>query len=86
MQVTRTRKFTVNMGNYESLATEASVTVDTDNYPVSLWPEKGREENVFDFVESLLDKALAADLEEAGRLTDVRTSFVLQDTTLTGNN
>lgn len=79
MQVTRSRKFTVNMGNYESLATDASVTLDSETEV-----PKGRDP--FEYAEELLSAALAADLEEAGRLTDVRTSFILQDTTLTGNN
>lgn len=76
MILTRSREFTVNMGNYESCKIGASVTVDTEK----LSPEDYAQYKVsdaFNLAEVLLDEALASDLNEAKELTNTKDSFVL---------
>ena len=58
------------MGNYESLRTSASIEFNLDDANQSL-------EDAVPLLDSMLDKALAADLKEAAVLTDVRNSYVL---------
>lgn len=56
------------MGNYESLKTGARVEVEVigDDY-----------QSAFLAADDLLKRALAADLENAGEITDVRNSYIL---------
>lgn len=66
MQLTRTREFVVNMGNYESFRTSATVEVDLFEIDQAEYE-----------AEILLDAALKADLLEAASLSDVRNTYIL---------
>lgn len=71
MKLTRTREFVVNMGNYESFRTSATVEVDyygEDNPSVMLANRVAEEQ---------LDAALKNDLASAASLSDVRNTYVL---------
>jgi len=74
----RSREFTVNMGNYESMKTGAKVSVDTDSAEfkvlVATYPDLS---NSNDILEALLDAALKQDLTELGELTHTNNSFIL---------
>lgn len=73
MKLTRERRFTINMGNYESFTSSASIEVDLETF--------ASEENPYTaaakFADEKLDAILASDLKEAKELTDVRNSYVL---------
>lgn len=75
MILTRSREFTVNMGNYESCKIGASVAINTDD----MKPAEGEltMEQVYAVADDLLDQALASDLNEARELTHTEDSFVL---------
>lgn len=75
MKITRERKYTVNMGNYESLVIGGSVELDTDEVA------HGENENVLDAAascaDSYLDQILAAEVKEAQELTHFDKSYIL---------
>lgn len=80
MIIERSREFTVNMGNYESLKLGAKVTLDSKDYVPSLDEAKEPQkvtEFLIDSAEGILQQALAADMTEAGALTHTDNSFVL---------
>lgn len=64
MIVTRHRELTINMGNYESLKTGASVQYDTEQYTSA-------------DIDVKLDALLAPDLKDAAEITQVHDSYVL---------
>lgn len=66
MELTRTREFVINIGNYESFRTLASVKVDGLDIIMAE-----------DRAEQLLDAALKNDLLEAAKLSNVRDTYVL---------
>lgn len=70
MKLTRTRGHVINMGNYESLRTEATVELDLEG--MTKIPQ-----SAYDKADELLAAALASDLKEAGKLTDVTDSYIL---------
>lgn len=75
LKITRSRAFVVNMGNYESFRTEASLETDI---PVSaLYADDSIKRDYLDAVDAELDKILRADLEDAASLTDVKNSYIL---------
>lgn len=70
--VTVSKKFTVNMGNYESYSPEFTVELsipEAENYAGHL--ELLREAS------DIVDAAAYADLTEAAATTDVRNSYIL---------
>ena len=70
MKLTRTRGHVINMGQYESFRTEATVEVEV--------PEGATfTQEFYDRADGFLAAALAADLETAKRLTTVDTSYVI---------
>lgn len=72
MKLTRERKLTVNMGNYESLVIGASVEVEVNN------PDDSVEYlAACARADDLLDLAIAKDLAQAQKLTYTKDSFVL---------
>lgn len=75
MNLTRSREYTVNMGNYESVKIGASVTVDTDQLVIA--EGTSPQEAGIAFAEQVLEQALAADVKEASELTATRDSFIL---------
>lgn len=73
MIITKSREYTVNMGNYESLKFGGSVSLDTDDVMAAgLGPEK-----VIEIIEDKLTQVLAEDLAEARALTNTKDSYVL---------
>lgn len=68
MKLTRTREFVVNMGNYESFRSSATVELED---PATLFDMTTAR------ADQLLDEAIEKDLKEAANLTDVRNSFIL---------
>jgi len=66
VKLTRTRKFVINMSNYESFHSEATVEVDEPNEYIAT-----------DKANRLLDAALKNDLLEAASLSDVRNTYIL---------
>lgn len=66
MKLTRTREFVVNMGNYESFRTSATVEVIEETLV-----EAERKAELF------LDVALKDDLQSAASLSDVRNTYIL---------
>jgi hypothetical protein len=66
LKLTRTREFVVNMGNYESFRTSA--TVEIESYDIETAEGKA---------EILLDAALKDDLQSAANLSDVRNTYIL---------
>ena len=73
MIITKSREFTVNMGNYESLKIGASVSVDTADVPIG----KTTDQEIFDWIEEKLTAVIAEDLAEAKALTNTKDSYVL---------
>lgn len=69
MKLTRTREFVVNMGNYESFRTSATVEL----YDPMITHITDLEQEA----EKILDEALKQDLLDAARLSDVRNTYVL---------
>lgn len=71
LKLTRTRGHVVNMGNYESLRTEATVEM-------TVGPENpGDMDKFYKAMDIMLEKALARDLKESGALTNVEDSYIL---------
>jgi hypothetical protein len=66
LKLTRTRRFTVNMGNYESFVTEAIVEVD--GFTIEEADKKA---------DYLLDEALKSDLQYAAKLSNVKDTYIL---------
>jgi hypothetical protein len=75
VKISRTRAYTVNMGNFESFRTEATVEVDTDKIVI----EEGTapQDAGFEYADKLLTQALAKDLSEAAQVTLTKDSFIL---------
>lgn len=76
MILTRSREYTVNMGNYESVKIGGSITVDSEK----MAGEDGVEplpSELQAIVETALDNLLAGDVKEASELTATRDSFIL---------
>jgi hypothetical protein len=74
LSLKKTRRLTVNLGGYESFASEATVEVPVYNENSSL---KDAYTEAALSADHLLDRVMEADLKEAAKLTDVRNSFVL---------
>lgn len=70
MNVTRTRSHVINMGNYESFRTEATVTMEVER------PSQVDQE-FHDLMDAVLTRALNADLEEASKLTTYAESYAI---------
>jgi len=68
MKLTRTREHVINLGNYESFRTSASVE---DTVTPELFDESITK------ADKLLDQALKNDLLEAAELSDVKNTYVL---------
>lgn len=69
MILRKSREFTINMGNYESVKIGASVEIDPD--------EVDRDVDPRAFIEDKLDQLMEADVKEASELTSTRDSFIL---------
>lgn len=69
MILRKSREFTINMGNYESVKIGASVEIDPD--------EIGKDIDSQSFLDDRLDQVLAEDIAEASALTNTRDSFIL---------
>jgi hypothetical protein len=74
MIVERSREFTVNMGNYESVKIGARVTLDPEEFPEL---QGATLEASHAKADELLDDMLAADVKEVSELTATRDSFIL---------
>jgi hypothetical protein len=76
VKFTRERKYTVNMGNYESLTFGGSVELDTDSVVY-----EHEKEDAIDaasrLADDLLDQIMAAEIKEARELTNTKDSFIL---------
>lgn len=73
MILEKSREFTVNMGNYESMKIGARVTVE----PKDMAHPSANFADLNDFADKLLGDALAKDVKEVSDLTHTRDSFVL---------
>lgn len=71
MILRKSREFTVNMGNYESVKIGASVELDSEKHTTTYSSDLNVE------ADCVLDAAIRKDLEEAAELTETRNSFVL---------
>lgn len=73
MILRKSREFTVNMGNYESVKIGAAVELDTKDY--------GNADVGIDWLnteaDKILEQVLAQDIHEASELTATRDSFIL---------
>lgn len=76
MKITRTRGYTINMGNYESFKTEATVELEVVEHSDPKI-EAQRHEEGFAKAEQLLTLALRKDLSEAAEVTLTQNSFIL---------
>ena len=74
MKLTRTRAYTINMGNYESFRTEATVELDDIE---NLGPDEPAMQAANEKAERMLSQALAKDIAEAAEVTLTQNSFVL---------
>jgi hypothetical protein len=70
MLLSRSRKFVINLGNYESFATEATVSDISFEFASEFDAANKKAEH-------LLDIALKADLEKAGEISSVANTYVL---------
>lgn len=75
MIITKSREYTVNMGNYESLKFGASVTLDTTDVDISA--NNPSFEECVQWVEDRLTAVLAEDMSEARVLTNTKDSYIL---------
>lgn len=73
MILRKTREFTVNMGNYESVKIGASVELNSAEYGNADVGEKWLSEEA----DKLLEQVMAEDIAEASALTNTRDSFIL---------
>jgi hypothetical protein len=74
MILTKSREYTVNMGNYESLKFGASVEVETDQLAI---PEGTAPSDAgIVYADQLLVDALREDIRKASELTGVGTSYI----------
>lgn len=66
--ITRTKRLVINMGNYESYATEVSVElpVETGDYLEAIME-----------AERVVNRSLMDDVKEAASISDVRNTYVL---------
>lgn len=76
MIITRSREFTVNMGNYESCKIGATVSVDTDTMAVPADSDLVGYDYAKQFADEKLADLLAADLEEAADLSNTKDTFI----------
>jgi hypothetical protein len=67
MKLTRTREFVINMGNYESFRTSATVEVEIESNVLTANDKANR----------MLDQSLADDLKSAAKLSNVKDTYVL---------
>jgi hypothetical protein len=65
------KKFTVNMGNYESYSPEFSVELQAKSNGIADIKE------AFSTAHAYVDQAAYKDLEEAARVSDVRNTYIL---------
>lgn len=72
MKITRTREVKVNMGNYESFMTGATVEVDVQGNQL-----ESDYREAFQMAEELLTMALAHDIKEASEVTLTKDSYIL---------
>ena len=73
MNVTRSREYTINMGNYESLKIGASITFDSEEQNGVL----GEGEELHQFLDKALDVLLEDEVKEAQELTHTKDSYIL---------
>lgn len=73
MILRKSREYTVNMGNYESVKIGAAIEIDTKE----LVEVPDKEVDVMGFMDKYLDNMIAEDVKEAAELTTTRDSFIL---------
>lgn len=74
VKVTKSKRIVINMGNYESYATEVSVDIPLDD------PNPGLEREYLEALEMadrIINASLIEEVEEAARVSDVRNTYVL---------
>lgn len=76
MRITQNKKFTVNLGEYESYSFGAEVSVDTEEYPDST------PEQLSDLCGRLLEDQLVESVQEASELTRNKKSIFYGATTV----
>lgn len=75
MILRKSREFTVNMGNYESVKLGASVEIDSDILARAEGTSPVEAAN--EYADKVLDEVQAEDIKEAASLTNTRDSFIL---------
>lgn len=79
MKVSKSKRLTVNMGNYESVALNASMEIDSDvdgDALAELGLDTWDTSEVKTFLDQQLDTLMSSDVEEAAELTANDDSFV----------
>jgi len=77
MKLTRTRTYTINMGNYESFRTEATVEIDVNPSEPGQVALQNEYMGANEIAEKILALALAKDIAEAAEVTLTQNSFIL---------
>lgn len=75
MILRKSREFTINMGNYESVKIGASVEIDSDDLAIEVGTSPVDAANRY--ADEALTQVLEADIKEASELTSTRDSFIL---------